>query len=76
MIEPLIADVLLAGLIDNLSLNDALNGLLGSIHSLLNGIGAGGLLPALDDVLQLVAQILSNPAQLFNEVNAAVYGVG
>ena len=76
VIEPLIADVLLAGLIDNLSLNDALNGLLGSIHSLLNGIGAGDLLPALDDVLQLVAQeILSNPAQLFNEVNAAVYGV-
>ena len=76
VIEPLIADVLLAGLIDNLSLNDALNGLLGSINSLLNGIGAGGLLPALDDVLQLVAQeILSNPAQLFNEVNAAVYGV-
>ena len=76
VIEPLIADVLLAGLIDNLSLNDALNGLLGSIKDLLNTVGAGDLLPALDDVLQLVAQeILSNPAQLFNEVNAAVYGV-
>ncbi|MEG0031640.1 type I secretion C-terminal target domain-containing protein, partial [Acinetobacter sp.] len=76
VIEPLIADVLLAGLIDNLSLNDALNGLLGSVKDLLTTIGAGDLLPALDDVLQLVAQeILSNPAQLFNEVNAAVYGV-
>ncbi|QKQ71727.1 Ig-like domain-containing protein (plasmid) [Acinetobacter sp. 10FS3-1] len=76
VVEPLLKDVILEGLLDNLNLTDALNDLLGAVGTLLNTIGAGGLLPALDDVLQLVAQeILSNPVTLFSSVEAAVYVV-
>ncbi|WP_347460676.1 Ig-like domain-containing protein [Acinetobacter sp. ANC 7454] len=76
VIEPLLKDVILEGLLDNLNLTDALNDLLGAVGTLLNTIGADGLLPALDDVLQLVAQeILSNPVTLFSSVEAAVYVV-
>ena len=76
VIEPLIKDVIFEGLVDNLGINEALDKLLGSLNTLLNSIGAGGLLPTLDDVLDLVAkEILSNPAQLFNEVSATVYEV-
>jgi hypothetical protein len=76
VVEPLIDDVITDALLQDTGLADTLDGLLGGVNPILDGLGLGGLLPAADGLLTLVAEnILSNPVSLFPDVTADVYAV-
>lgn len=76
VVEPLIDDVITDALLQDTGLADLLGGLLGGINQILSSLGLGGLLPAADDLLTIVAEnILSNPVSLFPDITADVYAV-
>src|SRR5690606_31783491 len=76
LVEPLIDDILVGLLLDSTGLGDGLNGVLGGVNNLLASLGLSGVLPALDDLLKLVADnILSNPLTLFPDISADVYEI-
>ena len=76
VVEPLIDDVITDTLLQDTGLAELLGGLLGGINQILSGLGLGGLLPAADGLLTIVAEnILSNPVSLLPDVTADVYAV-
>ena len=76
LVEPLVSDILLDTVLEETGLTTGLNTLLGSLNSLLSTLGLGGVLPAVDGLIDLIAQeALSNPLTLFGGTTAEVYEV-
>ncbi|WP_180013582.1 SwmB domain-containing protein [Acinetobacter sp. YH16031] len=76
LVEPLVSDILLDTVLEDTGLTTGLNTLLGSLNTLLNTLGLGGVLPAVDGLIDLLAQeALSNPLTLFGGTTAEVYEV-
>ena len=76
LVEPLVSDILLDTVLEETGLTTGLNTLLGSLNTLLSTLGLGGVLPAIDGLIDLIAQeALSNPLTLFGGTTAEVYEV-
>jgi len=76
LVEPLVSDILLDTVLEDTGLTTGLNTLLGSLNRLLSTLGLGDVLPAVDGLIDLIAQeALSNPLTLFGGTTAEVYEV-
>jgi len=76
LVEPLVSDILLDTVLEDTGLTTGLNTLLGSLNTLLSTLGLGDVLPAVDGLIDLIAQeALSNPLTLFGGTTAEVYEV-
>ncbi len=76
LVEPLVSDILLDTVLEETGLTTGLNTLLGSVNSLLSTLGLDDVLPAVDGLIDLIAQeALSNPLTLFGGTTAEVYEV-
>ena len=74
VLEPLVKDILLEGVLDGSGLSTALDTVLGGVKGALDTLGLGEILPAVDKVIDLVAdKVLSNPLSLFPGLVADVY---
>jgi len=76
LVEPLVSDILLDTVLEETGLTTGLNTLLGSLNTLLSTLGLDDVLPAVDGLIDLIAQeALSNPLTLFGGTTAEVYEV-
>jgi|GEM_PF-623939 len=76
LVEPLVSDILLDTVLEDTGLTTGLNTLLGSLNTLLSTLGLDDVLPAVDGLIDLIAQeALSNPLTLFGGTTAEVYEV-
>ena len=76
LVEPLVSDILLDTVLEETGLTTGLNTLLGSLNTLLSTLGLGDVLPAVNGLIDLIAQeALSNPLTLFGGTTAEVYEV-
>ncbi|WP_179993290.1 MULTISPECIES: type I secretion C-terminal target domain-containing protein [unclassified Acinetobacter] len=76
LVEPLVSDILLDTVLEETGLTTGLNTLLGSLNALLSTLGLDDVLPAVDGLIDLIAQeALSNPLTLFGGTTAEVYEV-
>ncbi|MFV5524973.1 SwmB domain-containing protein [Acinetobacter variabilis] len=76
LVEPLVSDILLNTVLEETGLTTGLNTLLGSLNTLLSTLGLDDVLPAVDGLIDLIAQeALSNPLTLFGGTTAEVYEV-
>jgi len=76
LVEPLVSDILLDTVLEETGLTTGLNTLLGSLNTLLSTLVLDDVLPAVDGLIDLIAQeALSNPLTLFGGTTAEVYEV-